>query len=49
MKTKLQKMKKTNGVYPYSGVVDCLTKTVSREGVLGPWVGLPVYFVRVAP
>lgn len=49
VKTKLQKMKATNGVYPYAGVVDCLKQTVAREGVTGLWVGLPTYYFRVAP
>ncbi|CAD8135842.1 unnamed protein product [Paramecium pentaurelia] len=50
MKTKLQKMKlQTNGKYPYSGVADCFLKTIQREKITGLWVGLPVYFARVAP
>lgn len=49
VKTKLQKMKATNGVYPYAGVADCLKQTIAREGVQGLWVGLPTYYVRVAP
>lgn len=38
-----------DGKYPYSGVFDCLKKTVKREGPLGPWVGYPTYYFRVAP
>lgn len=50
VKIKLQKMKKNaNGVYPYAGIADCFVKTVKRESFVGLWVGLPVYFVRVAP
>jgi len=49
IKTKLQKMKAIDGVYPYKGVADCLSKTMAKEGVAGLWVGLPTYYVRVAP
>ena len=28
VKTKLQKMKAVNGVYPYAGVIDCLSKVI---------------------
>lgn len=49
VKTKLQKMKATNGVFPYSGVLDCLKQTVAKEGITGLWVGLPTYYFRVAP
>jgi hypothetical protein len=38
-----------DGKYPYTGVVDCITKTLQREGVLKLWVGLPTFYVRVAP
>ena len=38
-----------DGKLPYSGVLDCLGKTVAREGVTGLWVGFPVYYFRVAP
>lgn len=41
--------KDVNGEYPYSGVVDCFKKSVEREKFSGLWVGLPVYFSRVAP
>lgn len=50
LKTKLQKMKPNAlGTFPYSGVADCLMKSVAREGLFGLWSGLPVYFFRVAP
>lgn len=50
VKTKLQKMKKgENGQYPYKGILDCLSKTTQKEGVARLWVGLPTYYVRVAP
>jgi len=50
LKTKLQKMTPdAHGNYPYAGVMDCLKKTVKREGVLGLWVGYPTFYARVAP
>lgn len=50
VKTKLQKMKKgENGQFPYKGIVDCFTKTSHKEGIAKLWVGLPTYYVRVAP
>ena len=38
-----------NGQYPYTGVGDCLLKSIKREGVTGLWVGFPTYFFRVGP
>ena len=49
LKTKLQKMKAVDGVYPYNGIFDCLMKSVRREGVLGLWIGIETFFVRVVP
>ena len=50
LKTKLQKMKPDeNGVKPYSGLLDCFTKSVAAEGFFGLWVGLPTYIIRIAP
>lgn len=50
VKTKLQKMNKLpSGLNPYDGVIDCLKKTIKREGVTGLWVGYPTYYLRVAP
>jgi len=37
------------GKYPYNGVVDCIRKSVAREGVTGLWTGLPTFYFRVAP
>ena len=48
-KTKLQKMKAVNGVLPYKGIVDCVMKTVSNEGVAKLWVGFPTYYIRIGP
>ncbi len=50
IKTKLQKMSKLpDGSYPYTGMIDCLKKSIANEGVVGLWVGLPTFIVRIAP
>lgn len=50
IKTKLQKMKPdATGKLPYTGIIDCFGKTISREGVTGLWVGFPTYYFRIAP
>jgi len=50
IKTKLMKMKADkNGVMPYKGFFDCLSKSIKREGVLGLWVGCGVYITRITP
>ena len=50
VKTKLQKMGKLpDGTMPYKGVMDCIMKTVNKEGVSRLWVGVNTYYVRVAP
>ncbi|CAD8133176.1 unnamed protein product [Paramecium pentaurelia] len=50
VKTKLQKMKSLpDGSMPYQGVIDCFMKSIKREKFIGLWVGLFVYFSRVAP
>lgn len=33
----------------YKNLPDCVIKTVKAEGVLGMWVGFPVFYCRVAP
>jgi len=38
-----------DGKYPYAGFLDCMSKSVAREGVTGLWVGFPTFYVRVAP
>lgn len=38
-----------DGTYPYSGVPDCLRQSIAREGVVGLWIGFPVFYTRVAP
>ena len=50
LKIKLQKMKALpDGTLPYNGVIDCLVKSVRREGVFGLWIGLPTFICRVIP
>ena len=49
IKTKLQKQKAVNGVYPYTGMPDCFAKTLAKESATGFWVGLPTYYFRVGP
>lgn len=38
-----------NGNNPYRGLMDCLAKSVRREGFTGLWVGYPTFYCRVAP
>jgi solute carrier family 25 oxoglutarate transporter 11 len=38
-----------DGKFPYKNIFDCLKKTYTNEGLSGIWVGLPVYYTRVAP
>lgn len=50
LKTKLMKMKKgADGTLPYKNMLDCFFKSVKKEGILGLWIGLPTYIVRVGP
>lgn len=57
VKTKIMKMKKgirninlgADGKYPYSGFFNCFSKSIASEGFLGLWVGLPTYYMRIAP
>jgi len=37
------------GVMPYKGIVDCLSKTMKKEGFTGLWIGFPTFYARVAP
>lgn len=41
--------KDPNGAYPYSGIVDCFSKSVSRGGVTSLWAGFPTFYFRIAP
>lgn len=50
IKTKIMKMKPdSDGKLPYKGFVDCMAKSVKREGFFALWVGLPTYIARVGP
>jgi solute carrier family 25 oxoglutarate transporter 11 len=50
VKTKMQKMTRNpDGTMPYKSLLDCAYKSVRNESVLGLWVGLPTYIVRIAP
>lgn len=50
IKTKVQKQKAgPDGVLPYKNIMDCLQKSIAREGVAGLWTGLPTYYFRIAP
>jgi len=50
IKTKVQKQKAgPDGVLPYKSIMDCLQKSIAREGVTGLWTGLPTYYFRIAP
>jgi len=49
-KTKIQNMSpNADGTMPFKNIFDCMVKTAKSNGVLGLWVGLPVYIVRVCP
>ena len=37
------------GKLPYKGIIDCATKIVQKEGVLGFWGGFSAYYTRTAP
>lgn len=38
-----------DGAFPYSGFLDCFRKSIANEGFLGLWVGLPTFYIRIAP
>lgn len=44
-KTKLQSMKFNE----YSGTIDCLVKTIQKEGFFSLWKGFTPYFLRLGP
>lgn len=47
-KIKLQSMKKdAKNALPYRGLVDCMVKTVRKEGLGGLWAGYPTFATRV--
>jgi len=51
MKVKLQsqKINAKSGKMPYNGLVDCLKKSIRKEGFVKLWVGFPMYYLRIAP
>jgi solute carrier family 25 (mitochondrial oxoglutarate transporter), member 11 len=50
VKTKYMRMNKNKeGVYPYTGFLDCFAKSIKNEGFGGLWAGLPTYYMRIAP
>eukprot|EP00485_Elphidium_margaritaceum_P000999 CAMPEP_0202693258 /NCGR_PEP_ID=MMETSP1385-20130828/7422_1 /ASSEMBLY_ACC=CAM_ASM_000861 /TAXON_ID=933848 /ORGANISM="Elphidium margaritaceum" /LENGTH=313 /DNA_ID=CAMNT_0049348913 /DNA_START=96 /DNA_END=1037 /DNA_ORIENTATION=+ len=50
IKTRLQKMKpKPDGSVPYTGLLDCITKTIRSEGVLALYQGYPTFVIRITP
>lgn len=57
VKTKIMRMKKSkqlnnedeHGIYPYTGFLNCFAKSIKNEGVLGLWVGISTYYMRIAP
>jgi len=48
-KTRLQTMKTVDGVYPYSGTLDCAVKVIRMEGIFALWKGFTPYFLRLGP
>eukprot|EP00484_Ammonia_sp_Unknown_P000347 CAMPEP_0197022340 /NCGR_PEP_ID=MMETSP1384-20130603/3255_1 /TAXON_ID=29189 /ORGANISM="Ammonia sp." /LENGTH=310 /DNA_ID=CAMNT_0042450371 /DNA_START=87 /DNA_END=1019 /DNA_ORIENTATION=- len=50
IKTRLQKMKPAaDGSVPYTGLFDCISKTVKNEGVLALYQGYPTFVIRITP
>lgn len=46
----MQKQKpNAEGVLPYKNMMDCISKSLAREGITGFWAGLPTYYFRVGP
>jgi len=48
-KTRLQNMRKVNGVPQYSGVINCVVEVVKKEGFFSLWKGFTPYFLRLGP
>jgi solute carrier family 25 oxoglutarate transporter 11 len=48
-KTRLQTMKPVDGVYPYTGTLDCALNVIRKEGVFALWKGFLPYFLRLGP
>jgi solute carrier family 25 oxoglutarate transporter 11 len=34
---------------PYTSFFNCFAKSIKNEGVLGLWVGIGTYYMRIAP
>jgi len=50
IKTRLQKMAPdANGVYPYSGILDCFRKVSAAEGPMALYQGYGTFVVRITP
>eukprot|EP00798_Chlamydomonas_sp_ICE-L_P011228 gene11228-18857_t len=50
VKTRMQKMMPgPDGKMPYSGSMDCVMKTLSKEGPMTFYTGFPTYIVRIGP
>lgn len=50
LKSRLQDQKiGANGKLPYTGLLDCASKTVSAEGPVALWTGFSAYYMRCAP
>ena len=50
IKTKMQKQKAgPDGKLPYKNLLDCVKKSLAKEGAMGFWAGLPTYYFRVGP
>jgi solute carrier family 25 oxoglutarate transporter 11 len=50
LKVKFQKMQQNpDGSWPYKTLLDCLRKTLQREGMFGFWSGFPTFFFYVTP
>ncbi|XP_074560829.1 mitochondrial dicarboxylate/tricarboxylate transporter DTC-like, partial [Curcuma longa] len=49
VKTQIQKMQPdAHGKYPYTGSLDCATKTLKSGGPFKFYIGFPIYCVRIA-
>jgi solute carrier family 25 oxoglutarate transporter 11 len=50
IKTQLQKQKPgADGKMPYTGIMDCAMKTISKEGPTALYKGYPTFIIRISP
>ena len=50
LKSRLQDMKpNAAGKMPYTGLTDCASAILRKEGILAFWTGFPAYYARCAP